>query len=58
LSNLKHGSIIALSLLLASLELGWKARTQKELELMGELAPYLRKLTVSQGISGLAAYEG
>ncbi|MEI6875038.1 MAG: type I restriction endonuclease subunit R [Spirochaetota bacterium] len=47
----------ALSELLTPLELGWKARTQKELELMGELAPYLRKVAGGRDISGLAAYE-
>ena len=47
----------SLSELLAPLDLGWKARTQKELELMGELAPYLRKLAAGRDISGLAAYE-
>jgi type I restriction enzyme R subunit len=46
-----------LSELLAPLNLGWKARTQKELDLMKELAPYLRRLAGGRDISGLAAYE-
>lgn len=46
-----------LSDLLAPLELGWKARTQKELALMEELIPLLYKLTHGQEISGLSAYE-
>lgn len=43
--------------LLAPLELGWKARSQKEQELMQELAPHLRKLANGSEISGLSAYE-
>jgi len=46
-----------LSDLMAPLELGWKERTQKELELVRDLAPLLRKLTKGQDISGLSAYE-
>jgi type I restriction enzyme R subunit len=46
-----------LSDLLAPLELGWKARTQKELALMEDLVPLLRKLAQGREISGLAAYE-
>jgi type I restriction enzyme R subunit len=46
-----------LSDLLAPLELGWKARVQKELALMAELTPLLRKLAHGQDISGLNAYE-
>jgi type I restriction enzyme R subunit len=46
-----------LSDLLAPLELGWKARTQKELALMEELVPMLHKLAQGREISGLAAYE-
>ena len=46
-----------LSDLLAPLELGWKARTQKELKLMAELTPLLHKLAQGHEISGLAAYE-
>ncbi len=46
-----------LSDLLAPLELGWKARAKKELELMEELIPFLRKLAGEQEISGLSVYE-
>lgn len=46
-----------LSELLAPLELGWKARTQKELEVMHDLAPNLRRLAEGNEISGLEAYE-
>jgi type I restriction enzyme R subunit len=46
-----------LSDLLAPLELGWKARTQKELALMEDLIPLLHKLAQGRDISGLAAYE-
>jgi type I restriction enzyme R subunit len=46
-----------LSDLLAPLELGWKARTQKELALMDDLLPLLKKLAQGREISGLAAYE-
>ncbi len=47
----------ALSDLFAHLELGWKARTQKELELMEDLLPLLHKLAHGKEISGLNAYE-
>lgn len=43
--------------LLAPLELGWKARAQKETELMADLAPFLTKLAAGRDISGLSAYE-
>jgi len=43
--------------LMAPLGLGWKARAQKELSLMDELAPFLRKRTQGRDISGLSAYE-
>ncbi|MFZ3287948.1 MAG: type I restriction endonuclease subunit R [Telluria sp.] len=43
--------------LMAPLGLGWKARTQKELALMAELAPLLRKRAQGRDISGLSAYE-
>ncbi|MEV3823617.1 type I restriction endonuclease subunit R [Aeromonas dhakensis] len=43
--------------LLAPLELGWKARTQKELTLMSELVPMLKKRAGGRDISGLQAYE-
>lgn len=46
-----------LSDLLAPLELGWKARTKKELALMEDLIPHLHKLAQGREISGLAAYE-
>ena len=46
-----------LSDLLAPLELGWKARTQKELALMEDLVPILKKLAQAREISGLSAYE-
>lgn len=46
-----------LSELLAPLDLGWKARTQKELALVKELAPLLHKLAHGREISGLKAYE-
>ena len=47
----------ALSELFATQELGWKARTQKELALMEDLIPLLHKLTQGREISGLGAYE-
>jgi len=46
-----------LSDLLEPLDLGWKARSKKELALMEELIPYLHKLAQGREISGLAAYE-
>lgn len=46
-----------LSDLLAPLELGWKARTQKELALMNDLVPILKKRAAGHEISGLSAYE-
>lgn len=46
-----------LSELLAPLELGWKARTQKELALVDDLTPLLHKLVHGREISGLDAYE-
>jgi type I restriction enzyme, R subunit len=46
-----------LSALLAPLELGWKARTQKELSLMELLIPLLHKRAQGRVISGLASYE-
>jgi len=46
-----------LSDLLAPLNLGWKVRTQKELALMEDLVPLLKKLAQGREISGLAAYE-
>ncbi len=46
-----------LSDLLAPLELGWKDRTQKELALMDDLVPILKKQAQGREIAGLAAYE-
>ena len=46
-----------LSDLLAPLELGWKARSKKELALMEDLVPLLKKQARGREISGLAAYE-
>jgi len=43
--------------LLAPLDLGWKDRTQKELALMADLVPQLKKLAQGREISGLSAYE-
>jgi type I restriction enzyme R subunit len=39
------------------LDLGWKARAQKELALMEDLVPYLKQLAEGQEIAGLKAYE-
>ena len=47
-----------LSDLMAPLGLGWKARTRKELALMDDLAPLLRKVGEGREIAGLSAYEG
>src|SRR5690606_14795307 len=47
----------ALTDLLEPLELGWKARAQKEGELMADLAPLLRKRAVGREIAGLKAWE-
>ena len=46
-----------LSDLLAPLNLGWKARTGKELALMEDLIPLIKKLAHGREISGLKAYE-
>lgn len=43
--------------LLAPLELGWKDRSKKEMELMQQLIPQLKKLAQGREISGLSAYE-
>jgi type I restriction enzyme R subunit len=43
--------------LLALKELGWKARIQKELALMTDLVPILKKRASGREISGLKAYE-
>ncbi|WP_070000784.1 type I restriction endonuclease subunit R [Cellulosilyticum sp. I15G10I2] len=46
-----------LSDLLEPLDLGWRDRTKKELELMGDLIPLLKKLAGGREIVGLKAYE-
>jgi len=46
-----------LSDLLAPLELGWKERAKKELALMEDLVPLLKKMAQGREISGLAVYE-
>lgn len=43
--------------LLEPLELSWKERRVKELALMKELVPHLKKIAQGREISGLAAYE-
>ncbi len=43
--------------LLEPLDLGWKDRRNKELELMKDLVPQLKKLAQDREISGLSAYE-
>jgi type I restriction enzyme R subunit len=43
--------------LFAPLELGWKTRTQKELALMEDLVPLLKRLAIGREISGLKAWE-
>jgi type I restriction enzyme, R subunit len=43
--------------LLEPLELSWKERSVKELALMADLVPQLKKLAQGHEISGLAAYE-
>ena len=37
--------------------LGWRARTEKELALMADLVPLLKKRAGGRDISGLSAYE-
>ncbi|MDR0307266.1 MAG: type I restriction endonuclease subunit R [Chitinispirillales bacterium] len=46
-----------LSGLMEPLELGWKDRTKKELKLMEDLIPLLKKLAGGREITGLSAYE-
>jgi type I restriction enzyme R subunit len=46
-----------LTTLLAPLDLGWRARTEKELALMADLVPLLKKRAAGRDISGLKAYE-
>ena len=43
--------------LLAPLGLGWRERTKKELALMDDLVPMLKRLADGHEISGLSAYE-
>ena len=43
--------------LLEPLNLGWKERTKKELELMDDLVPLLKKIAGDREIVGLKAYE-
>ena len=43
--------------LLESFGLGWKDRTKKELALMEDLLPFLKKLANGREIAGLKAYE-
>jgi type I restriction enzyme R subunit len=47
----------ALTDLMAPLGLGWKARATKELELMEDLTPLLKKLAQGKEISGLEVYN-
>ena len=46
-----------LSDLLTPLDLSWRERTQKELDLMDDLIPLLKKLADGREIVGLNAYE-
>lgn len=46
-----------LSELFATLDLGWKERTKRELALMEELTPLLKKQAEGRKISGLKVYE-
>lgn len=43
--------------LLAPLDLGWRARTEKELALMADLVPLLKKRAGGRDISGLKPYQ-
>ena len=43
--------------LLAPLDLSWRERTQKELDLVADLIPLLKKLADGHEIVGLNAYE-
>ena len=43
--------------LLEPLDLTWKERRLKELALMEDLVPQLKKIAAGRDISGLAAYE-
>jgi type I restriction enzyme R subunit len=44
--------------LLAPLDLPWRDRAEKELALMADLVPLLKKRAAGREISGLSAYEG
>ncbi|HTV46988.1 MAG TPA: type I restriction endonuclease subunit R [Phycisphaerae bacterium] len=46
-----------LTTLFAPLDLSWRIRTQKELALMADLIPLLKKRAAGREISGLKAYE-
>jgi type I restriction enzyme R subunit len=46
-----------LSELFEPLDLGWKERTKRELALMEDLTPILKKKAEGREISGLKAYE-
>ena len=43
--------------LFAPLELGWRERAQREVALMNDLIPLLKKVAAGRDISGLRAYE-
>ncbi len=43
--------------LLAPLDLGWRERTRRELALMADLVPLLKKRAGGRAISGLSAYD-
>ena len=43
--------------LMAPLELGWRERRERELALMDDLIPVLKKRAEGRGISGLSAYD-
>jgi type I restriction enzyme R subunit len=47
----------SLTELVEPLNLGWKARSQKEKEIMQALIPLLKKRAKGNDISGLKAYE-
>ncbi len=47
----------ALATLMQPLNLGWKERSKKEVAIMEDLAPFLRKQAKEQDISGLSSYE-
>ena len=46
-----------LTTLLAPFDLGWRARTERELALMEELEPLLKRRAGEREISGLRVYE-